>query len=97
MPRITVSVSDEQGERIEELAGEDGPYSSKSEVMRYFIERSQEADDLERENDRLHRERRQLLDKREEHDELVQYVGDELSYREQGLFTRIQWWLFGKK
>ena len=97
MPRITVSVSDEQAERIEELADEDGPYSSKSEVMRYFIQRSQEADDLERENNRLHRERRQLLDQREEHNELVQYVGDEFSYREQGLFTRIRWWLFGKK
>lgn len=103
MPRITVSVSDEQAERIEELAGEDGPYSSKSEVMRYFIQRSQEADDLERENERLHRERRQLLDQREERNELVRYAEDQRDQeqrarerREKPVWTRMRWWFFGE-
>ena len=34
--------------------------------MRYFMQRSQETDDLERENERLYRERRQLLDQCEQ-------------------------------
>ena len=103
MPRITVSVSDEQAERIEELAGEDGPYSSKSEVMRHFIQRSQEADDLERENERLHRERRQLLDQREERNELVRYAEDQREQeqrvqnrREKPVWTRVRWWVLGE-
>ena len=103
MPRITVSVSDEQADRIEELAGEDGPCSSKSEVMRYFIQRSQEADELERENERLHRERRQLLDQREERNELVRYAEDQREeeqrareWREKPVWTRIRWWVFGQ-
>ena len=103
MPRITVSVSDEQAERIEDLAGEDGPCSSKSEVMRYFIQRSQEADDLERENDRLHRERRQLLDQREERNELVQYAEGQRNQdqrarkrRTKPVWTRTWWWITGE-
>lgn len=103
MPRITVSVSDEQAERIEGLAGKDGPYDSKSEVMRSFIQRSQEADDLERENDRLHRERRQLLDQREERNELVRYAEDQREQeqyarerRRKPAWTRAWWWLTGE-
>jgi Arc/MetJ-type ribon-helix-helix transcriptional regulator len=103
MPRITVSVSDDQAERIEELADGDGPYSSKSEVMRYFIQRSQEADELERENERLHRERRQLLDRREERNELVRYAEDQREQeqraqnrREKPVWTRVRWWVLGE-
>lgn len=36
-----------------------------------------EYDELERENERLHRERRQILDQRDEHQELVAYVEEE--------------------
>lgn len=103
MPRITVSVSDEQAERIEDLAGENGPYDSKSEVMRSFIHRAQEADDLERENDRLHRERRQLLDQRKERNELVRYAEDQREQernarerRRKPAWTRAWWWLTGE-
>lgn len=103
MPRITVSVSDEQAERIEDLAGEDGPYDSKSEVMRSFIHRAQEADDLERENERLNRERRQLLDQREEHTELVRDAEHRRDReqraqqrREKPVWTRVRWWVLGE-
>ena len=96
VPRVSASIPDEQAELIEDLAGDDGPYSSKSEVVRECIKAYNRVDELERENERLHRERRQLLDQREERNELVQYVEDELSYRERGLATRVRWWLFGK-
>jgi transposase len=62
-----------------------------------IIDQYTEQNELAQEVERLTRERRQLLEQREEHDELVRYVDDELSYREKGLFTRIRWWLFGKK
>lgn len=53
-------------------------------------------EELQRENDRLRNEKRVLIQQREEHNELVQYVKGELSYREKGLLTRTRWWLFGK-
>ena len=103
MPRITVSLSDQQAARIEDLAGDEGPYSSKSKVMRYFIHRSQEADDLKQENERLHRERRQLLDQRKERNELVRYAEDQRDQeqrardrRQQPAWTRAWWWLIGE-
>ena len=71
--------------------------------MRYFIQRSQEADDLERENERLHRERRQLLDQREEWNELVRYAEDQREQeqrvqdrREKPVWTRVRWWVLGE-
>lgn len=56
-------------------------------------------DDLEREIERLNRERRQILEQREEHDELVKAVEREQSLAERkaeaGLGTRLKWWAFG--
>lgn len=92
--RAAIGESDEDGE---------GPHSSKSEVMRYFIQRSQETADLRRENERLHRERRQLLDQREERTELVRYAEDQREQeqrarerREQPVWTRAKWWVIGE-
>jgi hypothetical protein len=65
--------------------------------MRMIIDQYNERNELAEEVERLTRERRQLLAQREEHDELVRYVADELSYREQGLLTRVRWWVFGKE
>lgn len=101
MPRITVTLEDEQAALLEEKTGEGGPYDSKSEAVRSFIteyERlSERVDDLERENERLRSEKRLILEQREENTELARYVEDELSYREAGLGTRMKWWLFGKR
>lgn len=85
MPRITVSLSDKQDARLDELTGDNGPYESKSEAMRSFIGADERVRELEQEVERLNRERRQLLEQRQEHDDLVRYVDDELSYREQGV------------
>jgi metal-responsive CopG/Arc/MetJ family transcriptional regulator len=56
-------------------------------------------DDLERDIERLNRERRQILEQREEHDELVRAVEREQSLAERkaeaGLGTRLKWWAFG--
>lgn len=111
MPRLTITVTDEQAELLEEKAGDNGEYESKSEAVRAFIqeyerlskrvagleaEYEEEIAVLERENERLRNEKQLILEQREENTELQRYVEDELSYREAGLGTRMKWWLFGK-
>ena len=49
MPRITVTISDELDEYLEENSGEGEEFDSKSEVMRHLAQRGQEVDDLETE------------------------------------------------
>jgi hypothetical protein len=131
MPRMTISITDEQDEQLDDLSGNGAPYTSKAEAVRAFLDgrefggeggalispsgdevgRSGETpgedgellaelraanEELEQENERLHRERRQLLEQREENQELVRYVEDERTWRDQGLLTRTKWWLFGR-
>ena len=95
MPRITVSLSEKQDSRLAELAGEDGPYESKSEVMRSFIGSDERVRELEQEVERLSRERRQLLEQRSENKELRRYVEDERRYRHAGVVQRLKWWFWG--
>lgn len=54
---------------------------------------------LEKENDRLHRERRQILEQRNENTELVRYAETERERRERererrqhNVFKRAWWW-----
>ena len=103
MPRFTVTLPDDQGELIEDLAGDDGPASSKSEAVRMLIDDAQRVSEVEDENDRLRRERRQLLDQRDEHSDLVRYVEEERdrerrrrAKEEQPVWTRAAWWMFGR-
>ena len=95
MPRFTVTVTDEQAALLEELSSDGGQYGSKSEAVRNFIQDGERLAELERENDRLHRERRQLLEQRSENKELRRYVEDEQRYREASVFRRFKWWLRG--
>jgi Arc/MetJ-type ribon-helix-helix transcriptional regulator len=96
MEPVTVSIEESHIDLLDELSAEGGPCTNRSEAMRMIIDQYSEQTELAQEVERLTRERRQLLEQREEHDELVRYVADELSYREQGLLTRVRWWLFGK-
>jgi Arc/MetJ-type ribon-helix-helix transcriptional regulator len=96
MEPVTVSIEESHTDLLDELSTEGGPCTNRSEAMRMIIDQYTEQNELAQEVERLTRERRQLLEQREEHDELVRYVADELSYREQGLLTRARWWLFGK-
>jgi Arc/MetJ-type ribon-helix-helix transcriptional regulator len=103
MARVSASVSDEQAAQIEDLARSDGPYDSKSEVIRACIRAYNRVEEVEQENERLHRERRQLLEQREEHNDLVRYVEDRQKEEqrarekeEQPIWTRATWWFFGR-
>lgn len=94
MPRLTITVTDEQATLLEEKTGDGGEYESKSEAVRTFIqeyERLSErvADleseyekriaDLERENERLRNEKQLILEQREEHTDLVRAIEREQS------------------
>lgn len=96
MPRLTVTITDEQAEWLEEISKEEGEYESKSEAVRNLIQAGERAAELETEIERLRNEKRTLVQQHKEHTDLVEYVSDELSYREAPLSTRLRWFLFGK-
>jgi len=102
MPRLTITVTDEQNELLAELSGDGGPYESKSEAVREFIDSGETTEDLRREVERLNRERRQLLEQREENQELVRFADEQRSVvraqreeerrRRQTNIVRRTWW-----
>jgi Arc/MetJ-type ribon-helix-helix transcriptional regulator len=103
MPRLTITVTDEQAALLEELSGDGGQYESKSAAVRNFIQAGERVAELEQEVERLNRERRQLLEQREEHGELVRYAEDQREQeqnarerRKKPAWTRAWWWLTGE-
>jgi hypothetical protein len=55
-----------------------------------------EAEAIEADRDRLQRQLGQLIDQRDEHQELVEYVDEEQSWRSAPLWKRAKWWLIGQ-
>jgi Arc/MetJ-type ribon-helix-helix transcriptional regulator len=103
MARLTITVTDEQAALLEELSGDGGQYESKSAAVRDFIQTGERVAELEREVERLNRERRQLLEQREEHSELARYAEDQREQeqnarerRTKPAWTRAWWWLTGE-
>lgn len=97
MPRLTITLTEEQAEKVAELSSDDGPYESKSEAVRNLIQAGERVGDLEEKVERLDREKRIILEQREENQELVRYAETERAYREAGLPTRLRWFLFGRQ
>ena len=102
MEPVTTRIPSDTMEKLEELADETG--DSKSEVARELIEKGMEYDELQRENARLQTRIRKLIDQREEHQELVEYVEHEMELhqrreerREAPVWARAKWWVFGRK
>lgn len=104
MKPITIRISWNRLEEIEKEAEERD--MSKSEIFRERLDELDDArelrneleanlDELRTENQRLRREKRQILDQRQENTELVEYVEDEKRYRQAGIMTRFKWWLRG--
>jgi predicted DNA-binding ribbon-helix-helix protein len=105
MESVSTRLDDETYRDVRETAEERDV--SIAEVLRELIEKGTEYDDqvsaLETENERLHRERRQLLEQREENKELVQYVEEERGIqqrreerRDAPLWRRARWYVFGR-
>lgn len=110
MQRVSVKLEEGMVKRLDELADEHGV--TRSDVIRDTLDDGlntgddeeiqrlrSKLEDLQIENERLHRERRQLLEQREEHTELVKAVKEERSLArkkaEAGLWTKTKWALFG--
>jgi len=107
MPRLTITVTEEQNELLAELSSDGGPYESKSEAVREFIDSGETIEDLRREVERLNRERRQLLEQRKENDELVAFASETKSVLERRehrsetrrtapVWRRALWWVIGE-
>ena len=106
MPQYSVRVSEELGERIEAYADEyDG---SQSDALRDLLRRGTEYDRIQQENDRLRNAQTQLIEQREENQELVEYAETERSIREREakqrerhrqatLWRRAYWFVFGQR
>lgn len=104
--RTTVTLNDDLAEHVD--AVRPSPDESDAEAVRECIRRSQELDgcrervrDLEQELERARREKRLILEQRDEHSQLVQAVEREQSLAEEraqaGAVTRAKWWLFGRE
>ena len=98
MAQISLRLPDDLLESLDDEAEE--REVSRSKYIRDTLESRhglrREIAERDREIERLNRERRQLLEQREENAELRRYVGDELDYRDAPLWVRARWFVFGK-
>jgi metal-responsive CopG/Arc/MetJ family transcriptional regulator len=103
MQQITVKISDETADTLTTVATDtfDG---NRSEAIRELLERGIAYDDLETENERLQRRVQTLIEQREEHGELVEYVEAERELQRQererrnaNAIERAKWWLLGRE
>ena len=74
-PQISIRFADERLAEIEEAAEKEGV--TRSQYIRDSLDARDELAECRRENERLERRVRALIEQREEHDELVRYVEDE--------------------
>lgn len=103
MTRTSVNLSEKEDSIIEDLTGEKGPYDSRSEAVREcvqsYVQLHNEIEELHNKIDRLEREKRMILEHREEHTELVESLQREESRQDRlakaGILTRARWWLTG--
>ena len=94
MKQIAARVPEEVNAEIDAFSDEND--ITKSEAIRELLKRGLENDELQSENERLQRQLRETNKRVDEHQGLQRYVEDEMSYRETGLLTRIQWFIKGK-
>lgn len=100
--RITVNFEEGDAEVVDEVHDEEGVDSwseAVRECVRRYADLHAECEELRTENTRLKNEKRTILAEREEKQELVRYVEDEMTARERArsapAWERAKWWLFG--
>lgn len=109
MKKVTVSLEEDQLDRLAERQ-KNGDATSRSEAIRQFFAEYEELqqqyeklhteyEELEQELERERKRNQMILEQREEHTELVKYVKDERTaeqrWREAGLGQRLKWRVFG--
>lgn len=92
METVTARVESDTYDEIQDRSGDE---RSKSAVTRELIRRGLEAEEIEAERDRLDQHLKQLLQERDEHRQLVEYVEDEQSWRKAPIWKRAKWWVLG--
>ena len=92
--KISVTLRSDQVGKLSGLVG--GEYENRSEAVRGVLDKGFAYDEIEATADRRERQLAQVIDGREEHQEIVAYVEEEQSWREAPLSTRMKWWVFGK-
>ena len=114
MKRVTFKIPEDWKNELDERADEAG--DSRSEVLRKIVDDAlhtpeddgeqerlrREVEELQTEVERLKNEKRQILEQREENQELVEYVEAEKSLVEEQaerkqapVWQRAKWWVMG--
>lgn len=93
--KISVTLRSEQVGKLSDLVGDE--YENRSEAVRGLLDKGFAYDEIEATADRLERQLAQVIDERDDHQEIVAYVEEEQTWREAPLLTRMKWWLYGKK
>lgn len=77
---------------------------SMAEVLRELVQKGLDYDDVVTENERLRRRVQTLIEQREEHSDLVEYVEAERELQRQererrnaNAIERAKWWVFGRE
>jgi metal-responsive CopG/Arc/MetJ family transcriptional regulator len=102
MEKISVSLRPDQLERLETRV-EETDADSRSAALRQLLDEYEdvtaECEELHTRCERLEREKRLVLEEREEKAELARYAEEQRTRQqrkdEAGLGTRAKWWLFG--
>jgi len=92
--KISVTLRSDQVGKLSDLVGD--RYENRSEAVRGVLDKGFAYDEIEETADRRERQLAQILDERDDHQEIVAYVEEERSWREAPLSTRMKWWVFGK-
>ena len=102
MKPTTVTLRESDLSLLNELSGDSGAYESRSEAIRAIIDGHSEANELQTQVERLQREKRMILEQREENQELVSYVQREKAMQERreertqaNVIRRAWWWVAG--
>lgn len=97
MESVSTRLDDETVSDIRETAEERDV--SMAEVIRGLIEQGQDYERLKAETERLRREKRLILEEREEKQELVKYAESERQLKKKkdhaNLLKRAKWWFTG--
>lgn len=93
--KISVTLRSEQVGKLSDLVGDE--YENRSEAVRGLLDKGFAYDEIEATADRLERQLAQVIDERDDHQEIVAYVEEEQTWREAPLLTRMKWWLYGKE
>lgn len=103
MESVTITLEERHIERLDELTGEDGRFSNRSEAVRGLIDQDSDIEELRVENERLKNEKQTLIAQREETQELKEYISDDQRIRREErkrqkapIWKRIYWIAFGE-